>query len=129
MTNCILPLDKHESSQWFDAEACAGTRYRIARISLGKRIDLARRIREIGRNLEFLEAGSDVREKLEAVVLQSEIDRVYLEWGLEVIEGLEIDGKAATPESLIERGPLGLALEILARIRAECSLSETERKN
>jgi len=96
---------------------------------LGKRIDLARRIREIGRKLEFLEAGNDVREKFEAAVLQSEIDRVYLEWGLEAVEGLEIDGEPATPETLIDRGPLDLALEILGRIRAECGLSEEERKN
>jgi len=106
-----------------------GVRYRIARISLGRRIDLARRVREIGRKLEFLEAGNDVREKLEAALLQSEIDRLYLEWGLEAVEGLEIDGEPATPETVIDRGPLDLALEILGRIRAECGLSEEERKN
>ena len=70
-----------------------------------------------------------MREKLEAAVLQGEMDRVYLEWGLEAIEGLEIDGEAATPETLIERGPANLAAEILGRIRGECGLSESERKN
>lgn len=119
----------HESARWFDAEACPGVRYRIARISLGRRIDFARRVREIGRKLEFLEAGGDARESLEAAVLQAEIDRAYLEWGLEAIEGLEIDGEVATPTAMIERGPLSLALEILAKIRAECGLSEEERKN
>jgi hypothetical protein len=104
-------------------------RYAIVRISLGRRIELARRIREIGRKLEFLEAGSDVRDKLEAAVLQCEIDRVYLEWGLDAVEGLEIDGEQATPGTLIEKGPFDLAMEILARIRAECGLSEAERKN
>ena len=123
------PCSSHESSRWWDVEAYPGVRYRTTRISLGKRIDLARRIREIGRKLEFLEAGNDVREKFEAAVLQSEIDRVYLEWGLEAVEGLEIDGEPATPETLIDRGPLDLALEILGRIRAECGLSEEERKN
>ena len=127
--SCISHSDKHESSRWFDAEVCTGTRYRISRISLGRRIELARRIREIGRKLEFFEAGNNSREKLEAAVLQGEIDRAYLEWGLESIEGLKIDGEDATPETLIERGPLALAAEILARIRAECGLSETERKN
>jgi hypothetical protein len=124
-----LAAGAHESSRWFDAEACAGVRYKIARISLGRRIELARRIREIGRKAEFLEAGDDVRDKLEAAVLQGEIDRVFLEWGLEAIEGLEIDAEAATPAALIERGPLALAMEILGRIRGECGLSETERKN
>ena len=51
--------------------------------------------------MEFLEAGKDAREKLEATVLAAEIDRAYLEWGLVAIEGLEIDGAAATPETLI----------------------------
>jgi len=120
---------RHESSQWHEAEACAGVRYRIARISLSRRIELARRIREIGRKLEFLEAGNDAREKLEAAVLQTEIDRAYLEWGLEALEGLDIDGEPATPEALIERGPLKLAMEILGKIRAECGLTEEERKN
>ena len=72
-------------------------RYGIGRVSFGRRIELARRIREIGRKAEFLEAGGDVREKLEATVLAAEIDRAYLEWGLIGVEGLEIDGEAATP--------------------------------
>jgi len=98
-------------------------------MSLGRRIGLARRIREAGRRLEFPQAGGDVREKLDAAVLQGEVDRAYIEWGLEAVEGLEIDGEAATPEALIEKGPMRLAAEILGRIRAECGLSESERKN
>jgi hypothetical protein len=42
---------------------------------------------------------------------------------------LEIDGEMATPETLIEKGPANLAAEILGRIRGECGLSESERKN
>ena len=119
----------YESSVWIDAETVAGVKFRVARISIARRIELARRIREIGRNVEFLEAGQDPREKLEAAVLAAEIDRVYLEWGLEEIEGLSIDGEAATPAALIEKGPLELAKEILARIKRECGLSEDQRKN
>jgi len=135
MTSCTLLSDnglsgnRHESSAWFDAETCAGVRFRVARISVARRIELARRIREIGRKVEFLEAGQDPREKLEAAVLAAEIDRVYLEWGLEAIEGLEIDGEAATPVALIEKGPLDLAKEMLGRIKRECGLSEEQRKN
>lgn len=132
MTSSTSPLvnrARHESFAWVDAGTHAGVRYRIARMSVARRIDLARRIREVGRGLEFLEASGDVREKLEAVVLQGEIDRVYLAWGLEAIEGLEIDGEEATPASLIEKGPANLAAEILGRIRSECGLSESERKN
>jgi hypothetical protein len=132
MTSCISLSGSsvaHESSAWFDAETSAGVRFRVARISVARRIELARRIREIGRKVEFLEAGQDPREKLEAAVLAAEIDRVYLEWGLEEIRGLEIDGEPATPAALIEKGPLELAKEMLARIKRECGLSEDQRKN
>jgi hypothetical protein len=98
-------------------------------VSLGRRIDLARRIRELGRKIEFLEAGGGPGEQIEATLLKGEIERVYLEWGLDEVEGLEIDGEPATPESLLERGPIELAEEILARIKGECGLSQAERKN
>ncbi len=119
----------HQSSVWIDSETRAGVRFRIARMSVARRIELARRIREVGRGLEFLEAGSDVRDKLDAAVLKGEIDRAYLEWGIEAIEGLTIDGEDATPELAIEKGPADLAAEMLAKIRSECGLSENERKN
>ena len=119
----------HQSWAWFDANTWAGVRYRIAVMSVARRIELARRIREIGRRLEFLAAGSDARDALEAMVLAGEIDQAYLEWGLEAVEGLTIDGEPATPESLIAKGPADLAAEILARIKAGCGLTEGERKN
>ena len=81
MTSCISRSDNgrtYESSAWFEAESGAAVRYGIARVSLGRRVELARRIREIGRKIEYLEAASDVREKLEATVLAGEIDRAYL---------------------------------------------------
>jgi len=135
MMSCTLLSDRvsdkaaYESSAWFDAETHAGVRFRVARVSVARRIELARRIRDIGRKVEFLEAGQDPREKLEAVVLAAEIDKVYLEWGLDEIEGLEIDGEPATPAALIEKGPIDLAKEMLARVKRECGLSEDERKN
>lgn len=118
----------YDSSMWFGSETCVGVRYRIARISVGRRIELTRRIREIGRGIEFLEAGA-AQEKLEALVLSGEIDRAYLEWGLEEVEGLAIDGEAASPAALIAKGPAELADEVLARIKSECGLNEAERKN
>jgi hypothetical protein len=45
------------------------------------------------------------------------------------VEGLTIDGKPATKESLIERGPEILTDEILNCVRNEISLAEPERKN
>lgn len=131
MTSSTSPLDRthYESGVWFDAESHAGVRYRVRRVSVAGRIELARRIREVGRRAEFLEASTDVRDKLEAAVVSGEMDREYLDWGLLEVEGLRIDGEAATPQALIERGPLGLGLEIVRQIKAECSLTDDERKN
>jgi hypothetical protein len=120
---------QYESVSWFDAESAEGVRYAVARISFGRRMELARRMRDIGRKAEFLAAGDDARERLEATVVSAEIDRAYLEWGLMAVAGLAIDGEAANPAAVIEKGPMELAAEILARVKAEWSLSGDERKN
>ena len=88
-----------------------------------------RQIREISKRIEFLSAGDDLRERIEANLLQHEVDVTYLRWGLLEVAGLEIDGQAATVDLLIEKGPEELAREIVAAIRAQCGLSEDERKN
>src|SRR5690606_24466428 len=79
----------------------------------------------------FLEAatGADVVAEADAALLGAEIDKIYLLWGLERVEGLEIDGLQATPESLIERGPEALVREALRAVRCEVGLKESERKN
>jgi hypothetical protein len=121
--------ERWESREWFDAKSMEGVRYEILRVSFGRRIELARRIREIGRKMEYLEAGAIEKEALEATVLAAEIDRAYLDWGLIAVEGLDIDGAAATPETLVDQGPVELAMEILGRIKSECGMTEDERKN
>ncbi len=132
MTSSTSPSVKstqHASWLWFDSGTQLGVRFRIRRVSLGRRIDLARRIRELGRKVEFLQASGAPGEQIEATLLKGEIERVYLEWGLDQVQGLDIDGEAATPESVIESGPIDLAQEILTTIKAECGLSQAERKN
>ncbi len=66
---------------------------------------------------------------MDAALLQAEIDRLYLTWGLRAVSGLDVDGAAATPELLAEAGPEDLFREALAAVRAETGLSEAERKN
>ncbi len=123
------PACTHESVVWFEAESRPGVRCGIARVSFGRRIELARRIREAGRKAEFLDASGEAKDKLEAAVLAAEIDRAYLDWGWVGVDGLEIDGEAATPASAIDAGPVELAAEVLARIKRECRLTGEERKN
>jgi hypothetical protein len=112
-----------------EAAGYPGVRYTIRRMSFGRRLELLRRIRGLGQRLEYLNAGATAAEKLEAAAVAAEVDREYLRWGLEAIEGLRIDGEPADAEGLAERGPEDLCREIVARIRAESGLNEEERKN
>ncbi len=106
-----------------------GVSLKVRRISFGRRLELLRQVREAAAKAEYLGASEDPREKLEASLLACELDRLYLLWGLEGIEGLEVDGRPATPESLVEAGPEGLCGEALQAIKAEFGLSEDEEKN
>ena len=120
---------RYESSVTFDSLCMPGVRYSLYRMSFGRRTDLAHKVLELSRKLEFLGAGETVKEKVEAALVNTEIERLYIQWGLKAIEGLEIDGSEATVESLIESGPEALATEIVRRIQSECGVSEAERKN
>jgi hypothetical protein len=111
------------------SEASPGVEFVIARMTFGRRLELMRRVRELAARLEFFEAGRDAGNGMEASLLGGEIDRLYFLWGVEEIRGLELDGVPATAESLIERGPEELFVEALAAVKAECGLSENERKN
>ena len=136
MTNSSFPLDRtepagrsYESYRTIESSGLPGVRFTIAKMSFGRRIELGRRVRDLGQKIEFLEAGEDLKERIEATVLGGEIDRLYLEWGLRDISGLLLDGEAATPELLIDKGPETLTREILHAIKSECGISEEERKN
>jgi len=98
-------------------------------MSFGRRVELTRRIRELAARQEFLEAGDAPNEKMEAALLASEIDRIYLLWGLREVKGLELDGLPATPESLAASGPEELCREALTAVKQQCGLAEAERKN
>ncbi len=120
---------EYESTVKVRSKVAEDVAYRIVRMSFGRRIELTRRVRELAAKLGFLEAGDTPEERLEAAAVANEIERLYLEWGLQGIEGLTIDGKPATPELLIACGPEELCREIVEAIKAECGLSEEERKN
>jgi hypothetical protein len=106
-----------------------GVTFAIKRISFGRRMELSRRARELSKKAEFLEAGSELRDKIEAGILAQEVDAMYLSWGLVSIAGLTIDGEPATAELLLERGPDEITKEIVAAVKQQCGLSEDERKN
>ncbi len=98
-------------------------------MSFGRRVELMQRVRELARKMEFLEAGNGPGERMDVALLQAEIDRLYLMWGLRGITGLEVDGAPATPATLADSGPEELFREALGAVRAETGLNEEQRKN
>lgn len=120
----------YESAVERESSICPGVRYRIARTSYTRRLDLMRRIRDAVSRLRFEEAGTDqVEDQADAAVTSAEIGVEYLRWGLVGLSGLSIDGEEATTEALIEQGPEDLAAEALEYVMATAGLSEDERKN
>jgi hypothetical protein len=120
---------QYASSEWRNAESVPGVRYEIAKVSLARRAEITRRVRSLLAELEYHSAGSGVEDRLAAAEAASRVDRVYVEWGLLRVEGLEIDGEPCGVAALVERGPEELCREIAAAIRRQCRLSEEERKN
>ncbi len=119
----------YESVTVVASERLPGVELVVRRISFGRRMELMRTVRELAQRVEFLEAGDSPGERMAAALLWGEIDRLYVRWGLAEVRGLEIDGAAATPESLAEAGPEEVFREAAAAVRRECGLTEAERKN
>ena len=132
MTNYMLHSHEaanYESSLELNSATYPTVKYRIRRPSFRRRSALIGQVREMGRSLQCLEAGEGVAERIEAFHVRSKIDQLYLEWGLEKIEGMEIDGEAISVESLMAKGPEELTSEILEQIKRQCTMTEAERKN
>jgi hypothetical protein len=132
MTRFTSHLDnayRYESTITHTSNRYPSVRYTVRRMSFARRCELAHKVRELSRRLEFLNAADGVADRLEAAVVNSEVCNLYLDWGLVLIEGLELDGVPATPEMLLSCGPEDLCLEIIRAIQTECGLSEEERKN
>ena len=111
------------------SEVCDGVRFRIRRMSFGRRLDLMKCVRELAGRMEYFQAGSTPAEQIEAAVLSAEIERLYLNWGLAAVDGLAVDGVPADAGALFERAPEALCAEAVAAVKRECGLSEEERKN
>lgn len=131
MTNSILPSHngfQFESSRRVESQSVAGAVFWIRKTSLAHRIELLTRVRELTRKYEFLNAGGPA-ELMEASLGDLLTTKLYVEWGLERVEGLAIDGQEASVTLLLEKGPEELCLEIAREVQKECGLSEEERKN
>jgi hypothetical protein len=119
----------YNSSEVIESQLVSGVAFTVSKMSYGRRVELMRRIRELARRLEFLEAGSAPGDKMDAALVEAEINRLYLTWGLQAVSGLTLDGLDATPQSLADSGPEELFREALTAVRRQTGLTEDERKN
>src|SRR5262245_24583585 len=120
---------EYESTVCVESRRTTGVRFVVARMSFGRRVELMRRVRELARRGEFLQAGKGAGDKRDAGVLRADIDRLYLLWGLRGVEGLRLDGVDATPEMLADAGPEELFQDALWAVKGAAGLDEAERKN
>ena len=118
----------YSSLSWRRSKTIEGVRFAIRRVSLTQRLELNKRVRELTLQHEFLKAGP-AADQLEATWADLLVRKLYLEWGLAGLEGLSIDGEAASVELLIDKGPEELVDEIVSALQEEIGLSEEERKN
>jgi hypothetical protein len=119
----------YESEVTVQSQVATGVAYTVARVSFERRLELMRKIRDLAKRMEFLDAGQAPGDKMDAALLRTEIDRMWLLWGLRGIIGLEIDGQPATPELLTYSGPEELFREALTAVQAQTALTSAERKN
>jgi len=117
------------SAHWRESKAAPGVRYKTVKMTLARRRDLTSRVRTMLNKARFHAASGEAEEQMEASLLAVDTDRMLLDWGLLEVEGLRIDGAAASVRSLIDAGPEELCREIAEQIRRDCQLTEQERKN
>ena len=110
------------------SESYPGVAFSVRKVSLSQRIELLTKVRELTLKNEFLRAG-ELSDQIEATLADVLVQKLYLEWAVADIDGLEIDGKPASLQMLMERGPETLVSEIAAVVRGQLELSEAARKN
>ncbi|MBL8229028.1 MAG: hypothetical protein JNL98_11145 [Bryobacterales bacterium] len=120
---------QYQSSVEIRSATVPGVVFRVRKMSFSHRLNLMKDVRDLASRHEFLKAGPDPLDQLEAQRIEQEIALVYLNWGLVSVDGLEIDGEAATAARLIELGPEDLVREALSAVINQLGLSEEERKN
>jgi hypothetical protein len=119
----------YESTFVVDSKAHPGVALTVKRVSVARRLELLRRVRDLSAKLEFYKAGECLDDKLAAGIASAEVESLYVVWGVCRIDGLTIDGSDATPESLVACGPEDLVREAATAVRSQLGLSEAERKN
>ena len=72
---------RYESEAVVESKVVPGVRFKMARMSFGRRVELMRRVRELARRSSFWRRAKCRREDGRGL-LRAEIERMYLLWGL-----------------------------------------------
>lgn len=113
----------------FSSSSHPGVHVKMRRCSAGRRIELMERLAAHAARYEALKASERMDDQVQAEALRIRMDFEYLDWGLQRVSGLLVDGQAPDATVLFERGPEELVAEIVRAIRQECEFPEDERKN
>ena len=119
----------YDSTFSVESAAMPGVTLTVRRVSVARRLELLRKVRELAARTEFYKAGAQLDDKLDASIASAEVESIYVVWGVAKIDGLTIDGADATPDSLVADGPEELVREAATLVRSQLGLSEDERKN
>ncbi len=98
-------------------------------MTFGRRMELLRRVGDLTKKAACLGAGTQAEDGLAAAYEKQMADRMVLEWAIQSVSALTIDGQEATPELLIEHGPEEVTTEVLGVVERMLGLTESERKN
>lgn len=134
-----------------DSEALPGVRFVVKRLNYISRserdlalLDDRAKLTAIMRRMEALVIDGDLAEAKPikgkedeyarlnaeyALIHQTRIVPAYVRAGFISVEGLDIDGKAATAEDILEHAPDEFLDEVFAACVTASGLSETQRKN
>ncbi|MBV6430872.1 MAG: hypothetical protein IANPNBLG_00992 [Bryobacteraceae bacterium] len=122
-------MTHYSSTLQHESRSIPGVTFTLERLSFGKRLELLRRVHALAGKLEFCAASETVASQFEAAILEKSIQQIYLECCLVQVQGLLIDGEAASVDILLQRGPGSLVEEIATTIQGQMTLSAEERKN
>lgn len=78
---------------------------------------------------EFVAADARPEQQLELVLLDRSVQQLCVEWSVQDLTGLLLDGEPATVHSLLEKAPELLVQELLVAIQGQLGLTPDERKN
>ena len=68
------PAVRFESTRVVESRVAPGVKYTIVAMTFARRVELMTRVREIARKLEFLKAGEDPEQKMDAGLLRAEVE-------------------------------------------------------